>query len=71
MDDADAASDEPLELLADPGDRADAGVRHLSPSSAGAYEQCPRRWKFRYLDRLPDPPGQAALAGTFAAAIAC
>ncbi len=30
------------------------------------FRQCPRRWKFRYVDRLPDPPGQAALAGTFA-----
>lgn len=30
------------------------------------FRQCPRRWKFRYVDRLPDPPGQEALAGTFA-----
>ena len=30
------------------------------------FKQCPRRWKFRYVDRLPDPPGQEALAGTFA-----
>ena len=37
---------------------------HLSPSSATTFEQCPRRWKFRYLERLPDPPGEAALAGT-------
>ena len=35
--------------------------RHLSPSSASAFEQCARRWKLRYLDRLPDPPGAAAL----------
>lgn len=40
--------------------------KRLSPSSASTFQQCPKRWKSRYLDRLPDPPGQAALAGTFA-----
>ncbi len=40
--------------------------RHLSPSSAGLYEQCPRKWRFRYVERLPDPPGIPALVGTFA-----
>jgi putative RecB family exonuclease len=45
----------------------DAGPpRHLSPSSASTYTQCSRRWRFRYRDRLPDPPGEAAVAGTFA-----
>ena len=39
---------------------------YLSPSSASLYQQCPRRWRFRYIDRLPDPPGEAALTGTFA-----
>lgn len=38
---------------------------HLSPSGASTYEQCPRRWRFRYVEKLPDPPGEAALAGTF------
>ena len=40
--------------------------KHLSPTSASMFRQCPQRWKFRYVDRLPDPPGEAALAGTFA-----
>ena len=39
---------------------------HLSPSAASMYEQCPKRWRFRYIDRLPDPPGEPALMGTFA-----
>ena len=39
---------------------------YLSPSSASLYQQCPRRWRYRYIDRLPDPPGEAALTGTFA-----
>lgn len=37
----------------------------LSPSSASTYNQCPKRWKFRYVDKLPDPPGESALIGTF------
>jgi putative RecB family exonuclease len=65
--------------LADPVDPAAldlrGGVREvgvptppprLSPSGAGTFEQCPRRWRHRYVDRLPDPPGEAALAGSFA-----
>ncbi len=49
------------------GTASSAGApQHLSPSAASTYEQCPRRWRLRYLDRLPDPPGAAALAGTFA-----
>ncbi len=40
--------------------------QHLSPSSASAFEGCARRWKFKYVDRLPEPSGQAALVGTFA-----
>jgi putative RecB family exonuclease len=39
---------------------------HLSPSSAEAFEQCPRRWHFKYVQRQPDPSGQAALVGSFA-----
>ena len=40
--------------------------RRLSPSGAGTFEQCPRRCRLRYVERLPDPPGEAALAGSFA-----
>ncbi len=37
----------------------------LSPSGASVFEQCPRRWRFRYVDKLPDPPGRSSLVGTF------
>ncbi|MEM9654768.1 MAG: PD-(D/E)XK nuclease family protein [Actinomycetota bacterium] len=40
--------------------------QHLSPSSASAFEGCPRRWRFKYIDRQPEPSGQAALVGSFA-----
>ncbi len=40
--------------------------RFFSPTAAGTYRQCPLRWKYRYIDKLPDPPGEAALVGSFA-----
>ena len=42
------------------------GPSRLSPSGASTFVQCPRRWKFRYIDRLADPPGEDALVGSFA-----
>ena len=38
--------------------------RHLSPSSASTFRQCPRRWRLRYIDKLPDPKGEPAVLGT-------
>lgn len=40
--------------------------KYLSSSSAGMFRQCARRWRFRYVERLPDPPGIPALAGSMA-----
>ncbi|MBT4655904.1 MAG: PD-(D/E)XK nuclease family protein [Actinobacteria bacterium] len=40
--------------------------KFFSPSASNTYQQCPLRWKFRYVDKLPDPPGVPALVGTFA-----
>jgi putative RecB family exonuclease len=38
----------------------------LSPSAAGLWAQCPRRWWYRYVDKLPEPPpGEPAVLGTF------
>lgn len=64
--------EQPESVVADvePSDDADdrgAHVpRYLSPSSSGMYQQCARKWKHRYLDDYPDPPGEPALTGTFA-----
>ena len=52
-----------MELVSTP---AGPPPERLSPSGADTYRQCPRRWELRYIHRLPDPPGEAALAGTFA-----
>jgi putative RecB family exonuclease len=40
--------------------------QHLSPSSASAFEGCPRRWRFKYIDRRAEPSHQAAVVGSFA-----
>jgi putative RecB family exonuclease len=57
----------PVVDVADPvrDDAAGDGPPRLSPSGASTFRQCPRRWRLRYLVRLPDPPGEAALVGTF------
>lgn len=68
-----------MELAHDPTDLAEPQISFpsalghqpsppdaLSPSGASTFEQCPRRWRFRYVEKLPDPPGQEALIGTFA-----
>ncbi|MDG2428162.1 MAG: PD-(D/E)XK nuclease family protein [Acidimicrobiales bacterium] len=39
--------------------------RSFSVSAAGLWKQCPRRWRFRYVEKRVDPPGEAALLGTF------
>ena len=41
-------------------------VGHLSPSGSALFEECPRRWKFRYIDKLPEPSSPEAVVGTFA-----
>lgn len=39
--------------------------RSFSVSAAGTWSQCPRRWRFRYIEKRADPPGEPALLGTF------
>ncbi|MCP5028955.1 MAG: PD-(D/E)XK nuclease family protein [Actinomycetia bacterium] len=40
--------------------------KRLSPSAADTFRQCPRRWRFRYVERRAEPPGEAAVVGRFA-----
>ena len=47
------------------GERVPTLPRGLSPSSMATYEQCPIRFKFSKIDRLPDPSGVEAVLGTF------
>ena len=43
-----------------------AAVRRpaLSPSRAGDFKQCPLLYRFRAIDRLPEPPSTAQLRGS-------
>ena len=39
-------------------------VKHFSASSASTYLQCPAKWKYRYIDRLPETKSEALEKGT-------
>ena len=44
-------------------------LRSLSPSRAGDFLTCPLLYRFRVLDRLPEPPSPAAARGTLVHAV--
>jgi putative RecB family exonuclease len=57
---------------AEPSGGADAGTgtrRSLSPSRAGDFLTCPLLYRFRVVDRLPEPPSAAAARGTLVHAV--
>lgn len=60
------------DLAAEPCD-ADEAPRSrapgLSPSRANDYLQCPLLFRFRVVDRLPEPPSPAAVRGTLVHAV--
>ena len=59
---------EPTDLTdpADPADPTDLTrpARSLSPSRALDFQSCPLLYRFRVIDRLPEPPSPAAVRGT-------
>jgi putative RecB family exonuclease len=57
---ADAAGDVEPAVESSPEPR----VPGLSPSRANDYQQCPLLFRFRVVDRLPEPPSSAAARGT-------
>src|SRR5260221_5650066 len=57
-----------------PGDTAAAETSaslslSLSPSRAGDFLTCPLLYRFRVIDRLPEPPSSAAARGTLVHAV--
>ncbi|MDH3957957.1 MAG: PD-(D/E)XK nuclease family protein [Actinomycetota bacterium] len=50
--------------MPDPTDLSDRPARSLSPSRALDFQSCPLLYRFRVLDRLPEPPSPAAVRGT-------
>jgi putative RecB family exonuclease len=63
----DAAAAEPAGAVAGGPDRP-LGPS-LSPSRAGDFMTCPLLYRFRVVDRLPEPPSQAAARGTLVHAV--
>lgn len=41
----------------------------LSPSRASDFKQCPLKYRFRAIDRIPEPPTRAAVRGTVVHAV--
>ncbi len=50
--------------MPDPSDLTQRPTRSLSPSRALDFQSCPLLYRFRVLDRLPEPPSPAAVRGT-------
>ena len=50
--------------MPDPSDLTARPTRSLSPSRALDFQSCPLLYRFRVLDRLPEPPSPAAVRGT-------
>lgn len=46
-----------------------AELTSLSPSRANDFTQCPLKYRLRTIDRLPEPPSQAAFRGTVVHAV--
>lgn len=64
---ADPTPDLTPDPVASPSDVAREGSARppaLSPSRAGDFMQCPLLFRFRAVDRLPEPPSSAAARGT-------
>jgi putative RecB family exonuclease len=51
------------------GARTDEHPHSLSPSRAGDFLTCPLLYRFRVIDRLPEPPSPAAARGTLVHAV--
>ncbi len=55
--------------MPDPSVLTERPTRSLSPSRALDFQSCPLLYRFRVLDRLPEPPSPAAVRGTLVHAV--
>ncbi len=60
---------QPVVALAGPAADPDDVLWSLSPSRAGDFLTCPLLYRFRVIDRLPEPPSPAAVRGTLVHAV--
>lgn len=63
------AGPQSLGFPAPPAEPTDPARVTLSPSRAGDFLTCPLLYRFRVIDRLPEPPSQAATRGTVVHAV--
>jgi putative RecB family exonuclease len=63
------AAPQSLGLPAPTADPTGPALVSLSPSRAGDFLNCPLLYRFRVIDRLPEPPSQAATRGTVVHAV--
>jgi len=59
----------PGEVGAAPTERVGPRPASLSPSRAGDFMTCPLLYRYRVIDRLPEPPSPAATRGTLVHAV--
>ncbi|HEX5533430.1 MAG TPA: PD-(D/E)XK nuclease family protein [Actinomycetales bacterium] len=65
-----AATEQPVEgVVEPPPDHAAERRAALSPSRASDFMQCPLLYRFRVVDRLPEPPSPEAVRGTVVHAV--
>jgi putative RecB family exonuclease len=69
VDDAGVATDDASAGDAGAGDAGAAAQPSLSPSRASDFLHCPLLYRFRVIDRLPEPPSPAATRGTLVHAV--
>ncbi len=60
---------DPLEVEFVDQSPAEPAMPSLSPSRAADFKSCPLRYRFRVVDRLPEPPSAAAVRGTVVHAV--
>ena len=66
---AEAVPGGPGEAGAAPRERSGPRPASLSPSRAGDFMTCPLLYRYRVIDRLPEPPSPAATRGTLVHAV--
>jgi putative RecB family exonuclease len=66
----DVAAEPPLDPAGDElPEKPQVSLVSLSPSRAGDFMRCPLLYRFRVIDRLPEPPSPAATRGTLVHAV--
>src|SRR5207237_9202666 len=69
VSDLQTTADDRSRLDVTPPDEGEPRGPAISPSRAGDFMTCPLLYRFRVIDRLPEPPSPAAARGTLVHAV--